>query len=169
MPWDSSNPLYRWKKKHGKLSKRKVNKSKSVHMSAVRPMPKHRRLRRIRSYPHRRYRAFRRGKAPISLLTALPIVNSAVIQPIFGDGNQIGGALQRYNAGDMQGAIKEFADVVSINFTGYKPSDGSWWFNKVAQTYGGIILGYAGSKIADKVGANRMMRRVPLVGKYIKL
>src|SRR4030042_3989779 len=57
MPWDTSNPLYRWKMKHSKVGKhRKANKSKAVHMSPVRPMARKARRRstsRARRFYHR--------------------------------------------------------------------------------------------------------------------
>lgn len=41
----------------------------------------------------------------------------------------IGGAVPMAISGNMPGALKEFTDVLCISYTGYKPSDGSWWLS----------------------------------------
>jgi hypothetical protein len=110
----------------------------------------------------------------IPLLTVLPIASKAVVEPFFGNGSDLSGAKQQIDAGNFAGAAIEFLDVMSINFTGFKMSDGSnWWVNhgtpKPITTYATIGLGILGSKLANKFGVNRQIRKIPVVGKYIKL
>jgi hypothetical protein len=73
--------------------------------------------------------------------------------------------------GNVQAAVTEFADVLGINFLGYKFSDGSNWWGRgfPLNTYVPIALGVVGHKLANKFGVNRVMKRIPIVGKYIAL
>ena len=116
------------------------------------------------------YRSLRRRHhSPISILTALPIVHKTVLEPLLGDATRgIDGVLKK--DGDTTAQVKEYFDVLGINFLGWKFSDSSWWgWMSPIKTYGEILLGAVGSKVATKVGANRMIAKVPVLGKYIKL
>lgn len=114
MPWDNSNPLYRWKLKHGKLKgQRKSYKSKRVHMSPVRHM-----VRRFRySRPRRRFsygRPYRHRKA--GFINTRSIFKYARV-----------GALLAPAAFDI---IKEpnqngIGNMI-YHYTGYNVNDGSW-------------------------------------------
>ena len=134
-------------------------------------MAKRRRFRRYRSYPRRKYRSFRKGKSPIPLLPLIPTVNSALLQPIFGDGARWGAAKFIQN-GDPAGAIMEAGNILSMNFTGYSlkgPDAGTFYPHHLINTYTPIAVGLAGHFIAQKLGVNRMMKKIPMVGKYISL
>lgn len=130
-------------------------------------MAKRKSPRRIRRYFSRKRRGIKDKRIP--LLTTIPAVNAALIQPIFG-GGAYGASGAWAKKDNPQEALKEFANVLSLNFTGYDINQGRFSdFNGVIQTYGSLLLGYVGSKVATKLGVNRAMQRVPLVGKYIKL
>lgn len=108
-------------------------------------------------------------KQPISLLTTLPVVQKAIIEPVLGDNRGIYGAGKMIQEGRLVDGIKEFTDVIGINFLGYKFSDGSMWLPNAIDTYKGIGLGYAGSKVLTKIGVNRQFKKLPFIGKSFKL
>ena len=123
--------------------------------------------RRIRRYFSRKRRGIKDKRIP--LLTTIPAVNAALIQPIFG-GDAYGSSGAWAKKDNPEDALKEFANIISLNFTGYDIRQGKFSdFRGVINTYGSLILGYAGSKLANKMGVNTAMKRVPIVGKYIKL
>lgn len=175
MPWDMSNPLYRWKKRHGKLNKQ-VSSHKTPSRRKKNVAKRRKRLSRLRSYPRRRYRAFRKGKTPIPLLPTLAVANAALIQPILGNpAKGVAGGLQYFQQGDMQSGLRETIDIIGINFLGYKFSDGSNWWGRTdtgigpLQTYTTIGIATLGHMLANKFGVNRAMKRIPFLGKYIAL
>lgn len=100
------------------------------------------------------------------------MVNATFLEPILGNPSAgIDGALAHARTSPQEG-LREFIDVLSINWTGYKPSSGSWHFlsqGYPVKTYGLILMGWLGSKVATYFGANRVMRKIPIVGKYLKL
>lgn len=136
-------------------------------------MARHR-FRKIRRYsPRNRYRRFRRGTAPISLLTALPVVHKAFLEPIMGDGARWGAAkMYQSSGGNIQDTVMEGAEILVENFTGFGikgPEAGKFFPDLLLKTYGEIVIGAIGSKIATKLGANKSMRKIPMLGKYVKL
>lgn len=117
-------------------------------------MPKKRRKNRAIRYVTRKARRFRRGKAPMPLLPMVGLAYS-LSKPVE---NAIGG--------DFQGALAE----LGARFTGYNYQSKQFdLMYAVTNGYLPIIAGALGSKAMTAIGANRMMRKVPLVGKYIKL
>lgn len=105
----------------------------------------------------------------------LPIAHKVLLEPYMGiPGQGVAGAQQYVASGDYEGAVREFTDIIGINFLGYKFSDGSsWWTGDRAispwKTYTEIGLGIAGSWAANKFGVNKQIKKIPLVGKWIKL
>ena len=133
-----------------------------------------RKFRRLRRYsPRKRFRSFRRGKAPISLLTAIPMAHKTFIEPIFGDGAGRWGAAKMYETTNNLGdAALEAAEILVTNFTGFKikgPDAGKFFPQHLITTYGEIVAGAIGSKIATKLGVNRQFKKMPMIGKYAKL
>lgn len=118
-------------------------------------------------------RNFRRGKAPISLLTAIPLVHKVALEPLLGDGERWGAQKMYEQSGHNIGeAALEGLEVLVTNFTGFKikgPGAGQFFVQYPVKTYGELIAGAIGSKIATKLGANRQMNKIPMLGKYVKL
>jgi len=124
-------------------------------------------LRRRRSYRKKSKHRYKDKRIP--LLTVLPILHKAAIEPLLGDPSRgIYGAYNLYKDGRGSEAPKEFVDVIGINFLGRKFSDGSNWGFPFA-TYSEIALGMAGSWLMNKFGVNKQIKKIPMVGKYIKL
>jgi hypothetical protein len=125
--------------------------------------------RRARSYPSRRYKAFRKGKAPISLLMAVPVAYKALVQPVLGGGGYTG-AYNMLKAGSKpEDVVLEFANILGRNFSGYDIKDNSFDIGRVIPTYAMLAAGFIGSKVASKIGVNAQFKRIPMIGKYVKL
>jgi hypothetical protein len=154
MPWDSSNPLYRWKQKHGKL-----NKSAKRTFTKVKTMAK-------KQSRRRRFTRFRRRhvKAPIAIL---PLLGGVVAPMVV--------AIQKSNfisdvQSDPMKAVSGLADQICQRYTGFSPLYGQTWsMQPMIETYTGLLAGVAGHMLANKFGVNRTMKRVPFIGKYIQL
>ena len=135
-------------------------------------MVRRRRFRNLRRYsPRNRYRRFRRGKAPIPILPVLAVSNGLLIKPLLGDAD-MAGALHWFQAGDSQKAVTEMVDIIGINFLGTKFSDHTQtplWTQKMIENYTTIALGVAGHIVAQKLGINKHIRKIPMVGKYVAL
>lgn len=163
MPWNSSNPLYRWKQKHGKL-----NKSVKSKVDVGKPKMSKRRSRFARArrrYSPRRYaRRFRKGKSPMPILPLL----GGVVAPLMS-------AVQGSNfMHDIQtnptAAISGLIDQIGQKYTGYSFLYGYGFdINRVIPTYTGLFAGLAGHMLANKLGVNRYMKKVPIVGKWVQL
>lgn len=127
---------------------------------------------RARAAPARRRSSGKKrrrvGRGPMSILITIPVIQRAAIEPLLG-GNGITGALAHLQGNDPVGAVREFTDVLSLNFVGYKPSTGEFNIGRALDTYKLIALGYFGSKIATKLGVNRHFQKLPFVGKKLKL
>jgi len=119
----------------------------------------------------RRYGRFR-GRSSSKRIPLLPTIvglGTTIVPAVFGGGGY-SGALPLAQAGDYGGAIREFMDVLCIQTTGYKPSDGSnWGLAKPAATWTAIGLSLLGHWAANKFGLNRSIAKIPLVGKYIAI
>ena len=127
-----------------------IGKSKSkTRIKSVRNMaPKKRRRRASFS----RKRAKRDKRIPILPLAGIAV---AVIKPI-----------EKAVSGDYEGALAE----LSARFTGYNPQSQVFdWKYALMNGYVPVIAGALGSKLATKVGANRAIAKVPMIGKLIKL
>jgi len=69
---------------------------------------------------------------------------------------------------------KGFLDQIGQHYIGLsifpETSGGlSWNFQPMMKTYGALIMGVIGSKIASSTGVNRYMKKIPFVGSRIKL
>lgn len=101
----------------------------------------------------------------VPLLTVLPPVFSAVIDPVMHGKDALLG-------GDAELGLKMMADRLSENFLGVwvtQPEAGFVGWERPMRTYMSIFLGAIGSKIATSLGVNRSLKKVPFLGKYIKL
>lgn len=68
--------------------------------------------------------------------------------------------------GNYEGAIAE----IGSRFTGYNFQSGIFDAKyALVNGYAPIVLGAVGSKVATMVGVNREIKKIPFVGKYIKL
>ena len=135
-------------------------------------MVRRRRFRNLRRYsPRNRYRRFSRGKQPIPILPVLAVSNGLLIKPLFGDASMYG-ALNHMRDGNSGKAVTEFIDIVGINFLGTKFSDHTQtplWTQKMIENYTTIALGVAGHIVAQKLGINKHIRKIPMIGKYVAL
>lgn len=69
-------------------------------------------------------------------------------------------------AGNYMGALAE----VGSRFTGYNFQSQQFDIMYALKNgYLPIFMGAIGSKVATKLGANRALKQVPLIGKYVKL
>lgn len=90
----------------------------------------------------------------MSLLTLLGL-SAAVANPV-----------QQAIDGDYEAAIAE----AGARFTGYNFQSKVFDLKyAIMNCYLPIILGALGSKAMTKLGVNRAMKKIPMVGKYIKL
>ena len=165
MPWNMSNPLYRWKKAHGKL-----NKSVKSKVVKGKIMSRRRRVSRAarRYSPRRYYRRFRRGKAPLPILPIL----GGVVAPMMDSFERAGGMDDLKS--DPVKFGKGFIDQIAQHYTGYSvfpDVSGVTGLNTqyLFNTYGGLLAGVVGHMLANKFGINRYMKKVPLIGKYVQL
>jgi hypothetical protein len=65
-------------------------------------------------------------------------------------------------------------DQIGQKYTGYSffpqlSNTTGWHPEFMIGTYGGLIAGVIGHMIANKLGVNRYMKRIPLVGKWVQL
>jgi hypothetical protein len=96
-------------------------------------------------------------------------LGTTIVPALFGGGG-MDGAISKMQSGGIGEAAKEFIDVLSIQTTGYKPSDGSnWGWSKPTSTWTTIIVSMLGHYAANKLGINRNLAKIPMVGKYISL
>ena len=90
----------------------------------------------------------------------VPIIATA------GIGVALSKPIQNAIAGDYGGALAELGS----RFTGYNYQSNTFdWKYAIIHGYLPIVAGAVGSKLATKIGANRVMKKIPFVGKYIKL
>ena len=132
-------------------------------------MVRKRRFGKIRRYsPRRQYRRFRKGKAPIPILPLL----GGVVAPMSASFNGAGGMEALKN--DPMKFGPGFVDQVMQHYTGislFPEVSGVRYWNTayLFNTYAGLFSGIAGHMIAQKLGVNRQIRKIPLVGKYVSL
>ena len=125
--------------------------------------------RRMRSYPRRQMRRFKRGKAPIPLLPVM----GGVVAPMLGAFNSVGG-MSTLSSNPSEFALG-MVDQICQRYTGFAPLAEHWGrkpeFNIswMIPTYTGLFAGLAGHMIANKLGVNRQFKRIPIVGKYAQL
>jgi hypothetical protein len=150
-----------WKVFRGSRSKRKGGK---LAMAG--------RRRRAR-FPRARA-AYRRGKwrsqsKAIPILPVAAAFGTILAPAVFGGGGYTG-ALGKFQSEGIQGAVREFTDILAIQTTGYKPSDGSnWGLDKPTATWATIVGALVGHFLANKFGINRSIHKIPIFGKYISL
>ncbi len=92
--------------------------------------------------------------------------NRVPILTLLGIGAAVAKPIQQAIDGEYEAAIAE----AGARFTGYnyqsKVFDLKYAF---MNCWLPIIVGAVGSKVATKLGVNRAMKKIPMVGKYIKL
>jgi hypothetical protein len=52
---------------------------------------------------------------------------------------------------------------------GYASWDGTWNFNIIGRNLGLILGGMAVDKLATMTGLNKQMRKIPMLGRYLKV
>ena len=88
------------------------------------------------------------------------------ILPLLGVGAAMSKPIENAVNGNYVGAAAEAgARLVGYNFQSKKVDIGYAFWNGWLP----IVLGAVGSKVATKLGVNRTLKKVPFVGKYIKL
>ena len=103
------------------------------------------------------------------MLPVLGALGTTLIPAVFGSGS-MDGALKVGQSQGIGPGVREFIDVLSIQTTGYKPSDGSHWgWDKPASTWTTILLTALGHYAMNKLGVNRSIAKIPMIGKYISL
>lgn len=115
--------------------------------------------------------ARKKGKRRFPIISGGVSIYKAVIEPVFGNPSKgFAGAKAIAENQGIEAGLREYIDIVGINFTGFKPSTGQFLgITHIAETYGSMILGYVAGKIATKVGANRALAKIPIVGDYLKI
>jgi hypothetical protein len=78
-------------------------------------------------------------------------------------------AIGQIQSGDFAGGIQNLGRELIVGATGYDIVGQGWMPNRLVEFYGPIVLGVIGSKVATMVGANRTMKKIPFIGKRIKL
>lgn len=131
-------------------------------------MPRRRRRYAMAGRPRGRFRRHLASKR-IPLLPIVGVAGTTLIPALFGGGG-FDGAINIAQSKGIGEGVKEFIDVLSIQTTGYKPSDGSnWGWTRPTSTWTTIILSMLGHYAANKLGVNRTLAKIPMVGKYISL
>lgn len=104
----------------------------------------------------RRYfkRSHAKGKMKIPLLVAIPVIAQVLIAA---------NEQKTRFATDPMLAVTETLYSVGVRFTGYNARNGVFYPNYPINTWTGIILGYIGHKIMNKIGVNRMLSKLPYV------
>lgn len=120
---------------------------------------------RARSYVKNRFKSKR-----IGIISTGVAVYKFLLEPLFGNGADIGGAINAFKSLGAQRGVQEFVDVCSINAIGYKPSDGTWFgYEKPVTTWGAMLGAKVAGKVANMTGVNSSIAKIPLIGKYIKI
>ena len=110
--------------------------------------------------PH--HRGHRDKRLPI-----LPLIGG-VVAPMADSFENVGG-VDALQSNPIQFG-KDMIDQISQHYTGISPFyKVGFQLDKVVQTYGGLAMGIIGDKIANATGLNRIMKRIPFIGKYVKL
>jgi hypothetical protein len=99
----------------------------------------------------------------IPILPTLGIINYGV------NVLSAGGKRAVLEKGDIEGYMKwVFKDALMYG-TGYDLTTGRWnWSSMMSGTIP-ILLGAVGSKVMTAIGVNRYMKKIPMIGKRIKL
>ena len=92
--------------------------------------------------------------------------NRVPILTIAGVGAAVAKPIQLAAEGDIEGGLAE----LGARFTGYNYQSKQFDLKYALMNgYLPIVLGAIGSKVATKIGVNRAMKKIPMVGNYIKL
>jgi hypothetical protein len=129
-------------------------------------MAKRYRFKKRRSSPRRfRFRKARKDKS----IPILPLIGGFVA-PMIDSAYRSNLVNDPANPSAWKGMI----DQISQHYTGFAPfpemggGTGFHW-DIVAQTYGGLLMGIVGHKLASKFGVNRSIHKIPVIGKYLSL
>jgi hypothetical protein len=71
--------------------------------------------------------------------------------------------------GNIQGAAYNGAYSLLKDFTGYDLNEQRWTGGNMLQTYGSLLAGYLGHRLATKFGVNRYLGKIPILGKWVEL
>lgn len=100
----------------------------------------------------------RRKNKSVSILTVGGLLSNVFKQAYAGSS-----MFQDIQAGDIQKLMYNFREV----FLGID-ANGRFQLNWVMDTYSRPLIGFVASKILTKLGVNREMKKLPLIGKYVK-
>ena len=70
---------------------------------------------------------------------------------------------------DPSGAILGVANQIVKQYTGMRLSGDGFDQSYLISTYGGLAAGVAGHMVANRLGVNKQMKRIPMLGKYVQL
>lgn len=87
---------------------------------------------------------------------------------ILGGGDGQTGMIAAFQSGNMSTIASEFGNIVPYELIGYG-WDGQWHFDIIARNLGLIAGGWAMHTLANKLGANRQFKKIPLIGKYVTI
>lgn len=163
--------------KHGGVGKRKANKSVSRHVSSVIPMAKR------RSSPRRSYRSQfkRKWTHKDKRIPIFPTVGFAAGLLLGRPDNIWSSPLAAMQEGNgpvaIQSAIRNLTGLaVPMAGTGYEgPIVFNLWTTinpfdfANASALKGLLWGSIASMVASKFGLNRQIKKIPIMGKYVKL
>ena len=83
--------------------------------------------------------------------------------------NVVNWALPPLKAGNIQGAAYNAAYSLALDFAGYDLNKKEWTGGNMLSTYGAMFAGILGHMLASKLGANRAIKRIPILGKWVQL
>jgi hypothetical protein len=125
-------------------------------------MPKKKKSRR-RYFRHKGVKHDRRF--PLAYAPAI-IVPAAKI--LFGNGLSPG-IVPAFQSGDMGQISNAITMTLPFETIGYASWDGTWNFNIIGRNLGLILGGMAVDKLATMTGLNKQMRKIPMLGRYLKV
>ena len=158
MPWNESNPLYRWKKKHGKLNKRVKLKVDTVKTKMAK------RKSRGRGY-FKRFR--RRLSKRFSILTGVGM--AAGVATSLNWRNSIMQSVMEKGPGTLQGNTVDANNLISDIMTqtiGYDPRTKQFLLPTFTVM---TVVGSVASKLLGKFVPPSTFNTIPLIGKKLKL
>ena len=80
-----------------------------------------------------------------------------------------GNKVQKLQSGDIGGYFNWFLKDAIMYGTGFDIDSKVWRSSDFMRGTGLIIITAVASKIMDKLGVNRYMSKIPMIGKWVKL
>lgn len=120
---------------------------------------------RWRTRAKKRWRK-RDTRFPLSFLPAIIVPAGSALAGASGVHT---GLIAAFQTGDPQQIANELQNILPYEIIGYAPCQKKWHFDVIARNLGLIIGGVVAHSLANKLGLNRQMRKVPWVGKHISI